>query len=111
MTFLTELFNTTNLNLNTGALLPYYDFWNDIIHQVLSTYISLIPELFSCVSIVLACQICFLQFGMISMGTSPTSCLAVCAGSTVASCGQMLANTVSVIARRLMEQHPDPDIS
>jgi hypothetical protein len=93
-----------------GSLVPYFNFWTGLVHQLLSTYISLLPEVFSCVSLVLGCQICFIQIGFIDIGSSPVGCLAGCAAATVGSCGQIMANSISVIARRLMEQHPEPNL-
>ena len=93
-----------------GSLVKYWALFNNLLHQMLSTYISLLPEIFGCVSLVLGCQLCFFQTYFVDLGSSPVGCLAGCAGSVAGSCGQIVANSISIVARRLMEQHPEPNL-
>ena len=112
MTISEDTFNSTSFDnpLPPGSLVPFWSCLTNLVHQLLSTYISLLPELFGCVSLVLSSHICFLKFGFVDVGTSPMFCLAGVAAGTVGTCGQIMANSISVVARRLMEQHPEPII-
>ena len=76
----------------------------DLGHDVMTSYLAIAPDVFTCVFLFLGCHIGYMQLASIDLGGTPALCIATCASAIVSFCGQMLVNTVALVGRNLVHK-------